>query len=93
MLSKIYMFFFRSGSSVPDASAAACRLFSSEILIYVDFKYFINVQRKPHHFLSFGSTIFNKIATIAAGTIPEPPKISWIACGVCAKIAVFAPIP
>ena len=36
MLSKIYMFFFRSGSSVSDASAAACRLFSSEILIYVE---------------------------------------------------------
>ena len=36
MLSKIYMFFFRSGSSVPDASAAACRLFSSESLIYVE---------------------------------------------------------
>lgn len=36
MLSKIYMFFYRSGSSVPDASAAACKLFSSEILIYVE---------------------------------------------------------
>lgn len=36
MLPKIYMFFFRSGSSVSDASAAACRLFSSEILIYVE---------------------------------------------------------
>ena len=27
-------------------------------------------------FLSFGSTIFSRIATNAAGTIPEPPKIS-----------------
>ena len=34
---------------------------------------------------SFGSTIFNKIVTIAAGTIPEPPKISWINCGAFAS--------
>ena len=45
------------------------------------------------YFFSSGSTIFNRIATTAAGTIPDPPKISWIACGVWAKIAVLAPIP
>ena len=37
--------------------------------------------------------MFNKIATTAAGTIPEPPKINWIPCGSAFKIAVFAPRP
>lgn len=29
-------------------------------------------------FFSFGIIIFSTIAATAAGTIPEPPKISWI---------------
>ena len=33
------------------------------------------------------------IATIAAGTIPEPPNTSWMVSGICASTAVFAPIP
>ena len=44
-------------------------------------------------FSSGGSTIFRMIANSAAGTIPEPPKISVIACGICARTAEFAPSP
>ena len=42
---------------------------------------------------SFGSKMFSKIATIAAGTMPEPPNTSRTASGVCARIPVLAPIP
>ena len=46
--------------------------------------YIKNVRKIPaihtlfpcHQSLSFGSNTFSKIATIAAGTIPDPPKIS-----------------
>ena len=44
-------------------------------------------------FSSGGSTIFRMIANSAAGTIPEPPKINVIACGICARTAEFAPSP
>ena len=30
--------------------------------------------------------ILKIIATMAAGTMPEPPKISWIPCGRCARM-------
>ena len=42
---------------------------------------------------SFGSKMFSKIATIAAGTMPEPPNTSRTASGVCARMPVLAPIP
>ena len=48
---------------------------------------------KKDLYLSFGRRMFRMIATNAAGTIPEPPKISWIACGACARIDIFAPMP
>lgn len=31
----------------------------------------------PYYYFSLGSIILSRIATIAAGTIPEPPKTSW----------------
>lgn len=31
----------------------------------------------PNYYFSLGSIILSRIATIAAGTIPEPPKTSW----------------
>ena len=48
---------------------------------------------KKNLYLSFGRRMFRMIATNAAGTIPEPPKISWIACGACARMDIFAPMP
>ena len=48
---------------------------------------------KKDLYLSFGRRMFRMIATNAAGTIPEPPKISWIACGACARMDIFAPMP
>ena len=48
---------------------------------------------KKNFYLSFGRRMFRMIATNAAGTIPEPPKISWIACGACARMDMFAPMP
>ena len=48
---------------------------------------------KKNFYLSFGRRMFRMIATNAAGTIPEPPKISWIACGACARMDIFAPMP
>ncbi len=48
---------------------------------------------EKNFYLSFGRRMFRMIATNAAGTIPEPPKISWIACGACARMDMFAPMP
>ena len=31
----------------------------------------------PDYYFSLGRIILSRIATIAAGTIPEPPKTSW----------------
>ena len=31
----------------------------------------------PIHYFSLGRIMLSRIATIAAGTIPEPPKTSW----------------
>ena len=31
----------------------------------------------PNYYFSLGRIILSRIATIAAGTIPEPPKTSW----------------
>ncbi len=42
---------------------------------------------------SFGSTMFSKIATMAAGTMPEPPNTRRTASGVWARIPVLAPMP
>ena len=42
---------------------------------------------------SLGSRMFSRIATIAAGTMPEPPKISLTAWGAKFRMAVFAPMP
>ena len=42
---------------------------------------------------SLGSRTFSRIATIAAGTMPEPPKISLTASGAKFRMPVFAPIP
>ena len=38
---------------------------------------------------SFGRIILKMIATMAAGTIPEPPKISWMPCGRWAHIFLY----
>ena len=43
--------------------------------------------------LSFGIAMFKIIAIIAAGTIPEPPKISSTNCGKLESTSVFAPRP
>jgi|GEM_PF-415341 len=42
---------------------------------------------------SFGSSTFSRIATNAAGTMPDSPQISWKACGACARIPLLAPMP
>ena len=42
---------------------------------------------------SFGSKMFSKIATMAAGTMPEPPNTRRTASGVWARIPVLAPMP
>lgn len=63
--------------------------------------FFLNIMYDFHIFVfminyafsSFGSNTFSIIATIAAGTIPEPPKMSCTASGAEAKMAPFAPIP
>lgn len=31
----------------------------------------------PNYYFSLGRIMLSRIATIAAGTIPEPPKTSW----------------
>ena len=54
---------------------------------------FPSADGKKDFYLSFGRRMFRMIATNAAGTIPEPPKISWIACGACARMDIFAPMP
>ena len=51
---------------------------SSRPLAYVGI-YFLAVVSTSA--FSLGSRIFSRIATIAAGTMPEPPKISWMAWG------------
>ena len=43
--------------------------------------------------LFFGIAMFKIIAIIAAGTIPEPPKISSTNCGKLESTSVFAPRP
>ena len=40
-----------------------------------------------------GSSTFSRIATKAAGTMPDSPQISWKACGACARIPLLAPMP
>ena len=42
---------------------------------------------------SFGSSTFSRIATNAAGTMPDSPQISWKACGACARMPLLAPMP
>ena len=42
---------------------------------------------------SFGSSTFSRIATNAAGTMPDSPQISCKACGACARIPLLAPMP
>lgn len=42
---------------------------------------------------SFGSSRLSTMATKAAGTIPDSPQMSWMACGVCARMLEFAPMP
>ena len=42
---------------------------------------------------SFGSKMFSRIATMAAGTMPEPPKISCTAWGAWARMPLLAPMP
>ena len=45
------------------------------------------------YFSSFGKMIFKRIATIAAGTIPDPPNTNCTTSGVCTRIPGLAPIP
>lgn len=42
---------------------------------------------------SFGSSRLSTMATKAAGTMPDSPQMSWMACGVCARMLEFAPMP
>ena len=42
---------------------------------------------------SFGSSTFSRIATNAAGTMPDSPQISCKACGACARMPLLAPMP
>lgn len=42
---------------------------------------------------SFGSSTFSRMATNAAGTMPDSPQISWKACGACARMPLLAPMP
>lgn len=51
------------------------------------------MHRLFYVYLSFGKTTFKMIATKAAGTIPEPPKIKCTISGVLLRIVGFAPIP
>ena len=49
---------------------------------------------KIYSAISFlGSSTFSRIATKAAGTMPDSPQISWRACGACARMPLLAPMP
>ena len=48
---------------------------------------------KVYSAVSLGSRMFSRIATMAAGTMPEPPKISLTASGAKFRMAVLAPMP
>lgn len=51
-------------------------------------------KAKAYSAISFlGSSTFSRIATKAAGTIPDSPQISWRACGACARMPLLAPMP
>ena len=51
-------------------------------------------KAKAYSAISFlGSSTFSRIATKAAGTIPDSPQISWKTCGACARMPLLAPIP
>lgn len=51
-------------------------------------------KAKAYSAISFlGSSTFSRIATKAAGTIPDSPQISWKTCGACARMPLLAPMP
>ena len=54
------------------------RFFFFFFLFFLFFSFFSFFVLYSAFFFSFGIIIFSTIAATAAGTIPEPPKISWI---------------
>ena len=50
------------------------------------------MQESSYSAFSLGSRTFSTMATMAAGTMPEPPKISLMASGAKFRMAVLAPI-
>ncbi len=54
---------------------------------------YLGCLRSQREKLSCGSTMFSRMATAAAATMPEPPKIRLTHSGAPASTAEFAPMP